>query len=223
MTKVVKIRKGLDIHLKGKAERVKRTIALSDEIGLSPESFPGLKPKVVVREGDRVKAGDALFVDKMCPDVRFASPVSGTVTAVVRGERRKVTLTHDQQTAVDAITGGKGVFLLHGVTGSGKTQVYIQLIHCSLNNPKSKRAVDGPVFAISAPEKYIILPDRLFSRRLQCPALSWRNPCISRAPENILSVVGYHQGFEWGLFYTSVLPSRKTTCYFKLLPSKAME
>lgn len=90
MTKVVKIRKGLDIHLKGKAERVKRTIALSDEIGLSPESFPGLKPKVVVREGDRVKAGDALFVDKMCPDVRFASPVSGTVTAVVRGERRKV-------------------------------------------------------------------------------------------------------------------------------------
>lgn len=90
MTKVVKIRKGLDIHLKGKAERVKRTIALSDEIGLSPESFPGLKPKVVVREGDRVKAGDALFLDKMCPDVRFASPVSGTVTAVVRGERRKV-------------------------------------------------------------------------------------------------------------------------------------
>ena len=90
MTKVVKIRKGLDIHLKGKAERVKREIALSDEIGLSPESFPGLKPKVVVREGDRVKAGDALFVDKMCPDVRFASPVSGTVSAVVRGERRKV-------------------------------------------------------------------------------------------------------------------------------------
>lgn len=90
MTRVVKIRKGLDIRLRGKAERVKREVALSDEIGLSPESFPGLRPKVVVREGDRVKAGDTLFVDKMCPDVKFASPVSGTVTAVVRGDRRKV-------------------------------------------------------------------------------------------------------------------------------------
>ena len=43
-----------------------------------------------VNEGDRVKAGEPLFVDKNCPDVRFASPVSGEVTEVVRGDRRKV-------------------------------------------------------------------------------------------------------------------------------------
>ena len=44
----------------------------------------------MVKEGDKVKAGDALFVNKLYPDVRFASPVSGTVREVVRGERRKV-------------------------------------------------------------------------------------------------------------------------------------
>ena len=90
MTRVIKIRKGLDIHLKGKSEKVKTGISLSDEVGLSPLSFPGLTPKVVVKDGDHVKAGEALFVNKRCPSVSFASPVSGIVTSVVRGERRKV-------------------------------------------------------------------------------------------------------------------------------------
>jgi Na+-transporting NADH:ubiquinone oxidoreductase subunit A len=44
----------------------------------------------VVKEGDKVKAGDALFVNKAYPEVKFASPVSGTVTLIERGERRKV-------------------------------------------------------------------------------------------------------------------------------------
>ncbi len=90
MTRVIKIRKGLDIHLKGKSEKVKTGISLSDEVGLSPLSFPGLTPKVVVNDGDHVKAGEALFVNKRCQSVSFASPVSGIVTSVVRGERRKV-------------------------------------------------------------------------------------------------------------------------------------
>ena len=49
-----------------------------------------MTPKVVVKEGDHVKAGDALFINKQYPEVKFASPVSGTVREVVRGERRKV-------------------------------------------------------------------------------------------------------------------------------------
>lgn len=90
MTKVIKIRKGLDIRLKGNAEKVKTVVSLSGELGLSPDFFPGLSPKVIVREGDHVKAGDALFVNKKNPSIAFSSPVSGIVTAVVRGDRRKV-------------------------------------------------------------------------------------------------------------------------------------
>ena len=90
MAIVIKLRKGLNINLKGKATEQKRSIPACDEYALSPECFEGMVPKVVVREGDKVKAGDTLFVNKLCPDVRFASPVSGTVSAIVRGERRKV-------------------------------------------------------------------------------------------------------------------------------------
>ena len=91
MTNVVKIRKGLDIHLKGKASTEKQVEVISSgEYALVPSSFVGLKPKVVVKEGDHVLAGDPLFVDKLSQEVRCASPVSGTVEQILRGERRKV-------------------------------------------------------------------------------------------------------------------------------------
>ncbi len=90
MTNVVKLRKGLNINLKGKAKGEKVSIGKAREFALVPEDFTGVTPKVVVHEGDKVKAGDALFVNKNCPEVRFASPVSGTVTAIIRGDRRKV-------------------------------------------------------------------------------------------------------------------------------------
>jgi Na+-transporting NADH:ubiquinone oxidoreductase subunit A len=90
MANVIKLRKGLDIHLQGKAAETKLTLKSSGKYALVPDDFEGVTPKVVVREGDTVKAGDALFVNKLHPEVRFASPVSGKVTAVERGERRKV-------------------------------------------------------------------------------------------------------------------------------------
>lgn len=90
MTKVIKLRKGLDIKLTGVASHTKRKVELSAEVALVPQFFPGLTPKVVVHEGDKVKVGDALFVDKQCEKVRFASPASGVVSAVERGERRRV-------------------------------------------------------------------------------------------------------------------------------------
>ena len=90
MANIIKLRKGLNINLKGKARGEVLPVKPRGEVGLVPDAFVGMTPKVVVREGDMVKAGDALFVNKQCPDVRFASPVSGRVTAIVRGERRKV-------------------------------------------------------------------------------------------------------------------------------------
>ena len=80
----------MDIHLQGKAEEKKIQLKSNGRYALVPDDFEGVTPKVVVKEGDKVKAGDALFVNKQYPEVKFASPVSGTVREVVRGERRKV-------------------------------------------------------------------------------------------------------------------------------------
>lgn len=90
MANVIKLRKGLDINLKGKAADKVATIGTGGDYALVPDDFTGVKPKVVVKEGDHVKAGEALFVNKNCPEVKFASPVSGEVTAVLRGDRRKL-------------------------------------------------------------------------------------------------------------------------------------
>ena len=90
MANVIKLHKGLDINLQGKAEEKKIQLKSNGKYALVPDDFEGVTPKVVVKEGDAVKAGDALFVNKQYPEVKFASPVSGTVSAVVRGERRKV-------------------------------------------------------------------------------------------------------------------------------------
>ena len=90
MANVISLRKGLDINLKGRAEEKKILLKSNGKFALVPDDFEGVTPKVVVREGDKVKAGDALFVNKQYPNVKFASPVSGTVREVVRGERRKV-------------------------------------------------------------------------------------------------------------------------------------
>lgn len=106
MTNVIKLRKGLDINLQGKATKDARlTTGKVEEYALVPTGFVGVVPKVVVREGDHVQAGDALFVNKAFPEVKFASPVSGEVTAVARGERRRVLCVKvkadAQQTAKD--------------------------------------------------------------------------------------------------------------------------
>ena len=90
MAKVIKLRKGLDINLKGKATKETASVSCPGEYALVPDDFTGVKPKVVVKEGDIVQVGDALFVDKLHPEVKFVSPVSGTVSMVERGDRRKL-------------------------------------------------------------------------------------------------------------------------------------
>ena len=90
MANVIKLRNGLDINLQGKATETKIQLKSNGKFALVPDDFEGVVPKVVVKPGDKVKAGEALFVNKQFPEVRFASPVSGTVRDVVRGDRRKV-------------------------------------------------------------------------------------------------------------------------------------
>lgn len=74
----------------GKAQETLGSVARPDIFSINPDQFAGVTPKMVVRPGDVVKAGSPLFYDKACQQVMFTSPVSGTVTEVVRGDRRKV-------------------------------------------------------------------------------------------------------------------------------------
>jgi Na+-transporting NADH:ubiquinone oxidoreductase subunit A len=90
MAQMIKIKKGLDIHLKGKAPGVLLTGKKSDTYAIVPDSYNGIVPKVTVKPGDKVKAGSVVMTDKNRPEIKFVSPVSGEVTAVNRGEKRKV-------------------------------------------------------------------------------------------------------------------------------------
>lgn len=90
METLYKIKKGLDLKLEGEAERKLSALPLSEAYALKPSDFTGIVPRTVVKEGDCVLAGDALFVDKATGRVSFVSPVSGTVVGVERGERRKI-------------------------------------------------------------------------------------------------------------------------------------
>ncbi|MBE0673888.1 MAG: Na(+)-translocating NADH-quinone reductase subunit A [Bacteroidales bacterium] len=90
MSEIIKLKKGLNIRLKGVAEKI-----LSPEIpvtryGVKPIDFPGLVPKVTVKPDDNVKAGSVLFTDKQRPEIKITSPVSGKVVDIVRGERRRL-------------------------------------------------------------------------------------------------------------------------------------
>jgi Na+-transporting NADH:ubiquinone oxidoreductase subunit A len=55
-----------------------------------PSDFRGLVPKLVVKEGDRVLAGSILFHDKADARIKIASPVSGEVARIERGDKRKI-------------------------------------------------------------------------------------------------------------------------------------
>ncbi|MFN3555671.1 MAG: Na(+)-translocating NADH-quinone reductase subunit A [Bacteroidales bacterium] len=90
MSKIIKIKKGLNIPLAGEAERILNTAPRSAFYAVCPPDFHGLTPKMLVREGDKVKAGSPLFFDKYNEKILFTSPVSGTFSELVRGEKRRI-------------------------------------------------------------------------------------------------------------------------------------
>ena len=93
MAKVISLKEGLDIPLQGAPIRKDGSglvFITPATVAIAPDDFPGLVPRLDVKEGDTVKVGDVLFHDKMYPDIKVVSPVSGVVSAVVRGERRKI-------------------------------------------------------------------------------------------------------------------------------------
>ena len=90
MSKTIVLKKGLDIPVSGMAEkRLSKTIS-SEIVAVQPTDFKGLLPRLLVKEGDSVLAGSPVLSDKKNPDIIVASPVSGVVKEIVRGEKRKL-------------------------------------------------------------------------------------------------------------------------------------
>lgn len=91
MSKTIKLKKGFDINLAGKADKTVANTPLSETFAIKPTDFVGMKrPKLKVAEGDTVKAGSPVLFDKMQEDVMICSPVSGEVVEVKRGAKRKI-------------------------------------------------------------------------------------------------------------------------------------
>lgn len=103
----VKLKKGLDIRLKGAADKILGSEVQSVNYGVKPVDFPGLTPKLDVKPGDRVLAGTPLFHDKIRSEILFTSPVSGKVLSILRGDRRKLLEVIVERDGDDFIDFGK--------------------------------------------------------------------------------------------------------------------
>ncbi|AGA78265.1 Na(+)-translocating NADH-quinone reductase subunit A [Echinicola vietnamensis] len=91
MSKLVKLKKGFDIKLEGKAEKKTEAFPPAQTFAIKPTDFVGMqRPKVTVKEGDTVKAGTPILFDKKLESVLYAAPVSGEIVEIKRGEKRKL-------------------------------------------------------------------------------------------------------------------------------------
>ena len=91
MSKDIKIKKGLTIRLKGEADKTLSNAPRSRTFAIRPSDFHLIIPKMVVKEGAKVLAGDTIFYSKIHEEVKFVSPVSGTLTKIERGPKRVIT------------------------------------------------------------------------------------------------------------------------------------
>jgi len=88
MSKDIKIKKGLNIRLKGEASKTLSKAQRSNTFVIRPSDFHLITPKMVVKEGKKLHAGDVIFYSKAKEEIKFVSPVSGTLVAIKRGAKR---------------------------------------------------------------------------------------------------------------------------------------
>lgn len=91
MSKDIKIKKGLNIRLKGEASKSLSNAPRSSTFVIRPSDFHLIIPKMEIKEGAKLQAGDVIFHSKINEEIKFVSPVSGTLTKIERGAKRKIT------------------------------------------------------------------------------------------------------------------------------------
>ncbi len=106
MVRKIRIRKGLDIPIAGAPEQATHDGPEPTQVALDGRDYPGLKPRLLVKPGDKVELGQPLFIDKRDPVVQFTAPGKGTVAAVNRGARRAlecVAISLEESSGADAM------------------------------------------------------------------------------------------------------------------------
>ncbi len=103
MSRDIKVKKGLDLRLKGEAEKILTTAPRSRTYAIKPPDFHSVVPKLLLKKpGEKVLAGDEIFFSKYNDKLRFTSPISGTLKEIVRGAQRKVMEIVIQADSVDS-------------------------------------------------------------------------------------------------------------------------
>jgi Na+-transporting NADH:ubiquinone oxidoreductase subunit A len=144
MSKNIKLCKGLDIKLAGKAEAVIENAPMAKSYAVSPLDYESVTPKLLVKVGDKVEVGTALFFDKKNPRILFTSPVSGVVSAINRGEKRKllnIAVEPDQAQSVKELK-------VVDATKAGRSEVVEMLLESGLWT----RIVERPYGVIANPD-----------------------------------------------------------------------
>ncbi|MAZ28987.1 MAG: NADH:ubiquinone reductase (Na(+)-transporting) subunit A [Cytophagaceae bacterium] len=108
MSKDIKIKKGLDINLVGEADKVIADAPRSRTYTIKPSDFHLITPKMMVKEGAQVKTGQPIFYSREDENLKFVSPVSGTLAEIKRGAKRVIT-----QIIIEA--DGSGESVEHGI------------------------------------------------------------------------------------------------------------
>lgn len=91
MSKTIKLKRGFDLNLAGKPEKRILEVAQPETFALKPTDFLGItRPKLMVKEGDNVKAGTPILFDKYSEEIKYCAPVSGEIIEIKRGEKRKL-------------------------------------------------------------------------------------------------------------------------------------
>jgi len=85
---MIKIKRGMDIPIQGSPQQVIEDAPAARSVALVGFDYVGMKPTMAVREGDRVKLGQVLFVDKKTEGVCYTAPASGVIDAINRGAKR---------------------------------------------------------------------------------------------------------------------------------------
>ena len=170
MPGVVKLKRGLDINLKGKPQKKIVQLPLAETYALKPSDYKFVTPRVQAKVGDRVKAGTVLFYDKYKPEIVFTSPVSGEVIEIRRGERRRILeyiVKTDGQIEYEQFLTGTAADLsddqiIENLVKSGLWTAIIQRPYGIIADPKQKpKAVHISTFdtAPLAPDYQFIFKD----------------------------------------------------------------